>query len=184
MKKQFKNLCPGKDILYECVIRDSVIMQDCVGNIIVDKYVPAVCSLVGNDNITIILQDMHYSLKDNGYIKEDRPNVKPKEERISVPKNTSVYVDYIVNDSNDTYLTRVNQRIIATTKRELVAMLNLIIKENEEDIDNMDKIVSKSKMKNSTMEMVLSCSLRRIRLEPEDEPEKKLTEEEFACMAL
>ena len=183
MKKQFKDVCPG-NILYECVIKDSSFVQDCVGNIIVEKYVPATCSLVNSDKITIILQNMRYSIKDNGYIKEDRPDVHPKEIRISPPRNSSAYVDYVIDNPDGTYLTRVNQRIVATTKREIVEILNSIIKDNKEDIKDIETLIFNSKMKNETMELILSCSLRRLQLEPKEELEKEMTEEEFASMAL
>lgn len=177
--KKFKDLKTG-DIVYEASIKDSTIKQNCVGSIIFSKYVTGTYEGQNPDRTGLVLQTMRYDVG-KGYVKEDRPEVSPFEERIYPIANASVYTDKIITGVPDEHELLINERIIATNKRDLAGMLKLLADDNRETIENLEKEVKNAEIKSSSLQLNLSIRLSMVQFEPE---EKELTEEEFACMAL
>ena len=179
--KNFGDIKVG-DVVHYCVIKDSEIIQDCVGNIILDGYVACTSNNLSSDRIGLTINKMKYDLN-KGYIKDaDKPIRITKEDIIYLPKDTNINV-FVTDEDNTPHrdLFIKGKLIVSTSKMAIANKLMEIVENHKKKVDEMTLLCSNAKCKSETMRMSASIRLNMAQYE---EDEKELTEEEFACIAL
>ena len=181
--KKFKDIKVG-DRIYTATIKDSVLLQDCVGGIVVDYYVNDVEEWTGecSKHMSIKLERMRYMYND-GYVKDDRPEAHMTEMSIYPLASDTSTIKWLEDSKNDEYELLVNQMVCSTTKKGVFDALSSVLNKNSMKVDGMLSEVKKAKMKSSTMNILFSNSLKFANFEQEEE-EREITEEEFASMEL
>lgn len=175
MRKTFNNIIKG-DIIYVGSIKDSVVQQDCNGNIIVEYYVKDVTDTEDFYTLELTVERMSPTYKGGFERREDA------EEHFIYPnKNVEVYIEVLNPPKDSTHGLNINKTIIATTKRGVFEKLVAESKNFEEKINELDSLLKKYSLKQETMKMLMGIAPGRIDFEEE---EKEYSLEEVASMAL
>ena len=174
--KKFGNIKVG-DVVYYSIIKDSEIIQDCVGGIIMDGYVS---NVVNNTATGLTINKMRYKLNE-GYVKDEEKVCRLTERgTVFVPSDENLLViDEGGNQYDGLFINK--KIIISTSKKAIAEKLLEIISDNEKRIDEMTKLCSFAQRKSETMK---TSALMRLNMVQYEEDERELTEEEFACIAL
>jgi hypothetical protein len=172
--KSFDNVKAG-DVIHYCIIKDSEIIQDCVGGIIFDGYVSSVVRCSNTTGITI--HKMRFK-PNEGYVKDE-------ENKYRITKNETVFAAdgtnlLVIDEGHDELLIK-KEIIISTSKKVIAKKLLEIIEDNKKKVDEMTALCAKAKCMNDSM--MMSASIR-LDIAKYEEEERELTEEEFACIAL
>ena len=177
--KTFNDVKVG-DTIYYCVIKNSEIIQNCVGDIILNGYVTRTNRMLAANYIGLSINEVKYKFNE-GYSKNEYKQEKITNAELALlPKNDNVYVVDESNEQNDNIFIE-HLIIISTSKKAIAYKVAEIIDENNKKIENLTNLCHKAKQKSETMK--LSASMR-FNVAKYEEEEKEYTKEEIACMAL
>lgn len=171
------------DVVHYCTIKNNEIVQDCAGNIVMDAYVSDISPLESQSVTAIKLEKMSCSYT-NGFVRNNEGKLITECEYVYAPKERNLIV--LRNGFKEAVgkyeISPGDIMIISTNKAELISKLVSMIDETREEIDKLSNVCKNAELMNTTMKM--SVIARAHLMGPEEEEEKELTEEEFACIAL
>lgn len=174
--KNFSDIKVG-DVVHYSIIKDSDIIQDCVGDIIMDGYVS---NVVNKTATGLTINKMRYKLNE-GYVKDEEKVCRLTEkETVFVPNDENLFV---IDEGDNQYdgLFIKKKIIISTSKKAIAEKLLEIVSDNKRKVNEMTRLCKLAQCKNETMQISTSIRLNMAQYE---EDEREVTEEEFACMAL
>lgn len=174
MKKTFNTIAKG-DKVYIATIKNSKLITDCVGNMIMEHYVSYIMNIADFYTLELVLEDMKPECF--GKFKKDE---NPKERYAYVNRNSSLYIENLKPENINDYGLNINKRIIATTKKELCEKLIEIGENFKNEVKNLKEILSDATLKQESYSINVDLLMKCI----EAEKNTNLSLEEAASMAM